>query len=67
MLVLCRKQGQSIRLPQENVTITIVRLSRGRVRVGISAPEDVVIMRGELTELSSEADGASAFVAGLFR
>ena len=61
MLVLCRKQGQSIRLPHENVTITIVRLSRGRVRVGISAPKDVVIMRGELTELSSEA--ASELVA----
>ena len=33
MLVLSRKQGESIRIADQ-ITVTIVELSRGRVRVG---------------------------------
>lgn len=54
MLVLSRKQGESIRLPGEDVTITILRLSHGRVRVGISAPEEVTVMRSELAECTTK-------------
>jgi carbon storage regulator CsrA len=54
MLVLSRKQGESICLPGENVTITILRLSHGRVSVGISAPDEIVVMRSELVECVSE-------------
>lgn len=52
MLVLSRKQGQSIRLPLEDVTITILHLSHGRVRVGISAPPGVLVIRDEVREFS---------------
>jgi len=50
MLVLSRKQGQSICLPRENVTITILRLSKGKVRLGIAAPDDVLVMRDDVTD-----------------
>ena len=54
MLVLSRKQGQSIRLPRENVTITVLRLSNGKVRLGIAAPIDVLIMRDEAANCDRE-------------
>ncbi len=48
MLVLSRKQGESICLPRQNVTVTILGVSRNRVRVGIAAPDDVAIYRQEI-------------------
>lgn len=50
MLVLSRKQGESIRLPLEEVTITVLRLSHGRVRLGITAPAEVLVIREEVRE-----------------
>ena len=47
MLVLSRKQGESIRIADQ-ITVTIVELSRGRVRVGISAPLNVPVHREEV-------------------
>ena len=46
MLVLSRKAGESIHI--DNVKVTIVRLDRNRVRIGIEAPAEMKIMRGEL-------------------
>jgi len=48
MLVLSRKQGQSILLPQHNVTITILALSQGRVKIGITAPGHLAVHREEV-------------------
>lgn len=53
MLVLSRKERQKIRLGR-NVTITIVRIRGNRVSVGIDAPEDVHIVRGELSQQDDE-------------
>ena len=47
MLVLSRKQGQSIRIANQ-ITVTIVELGRGRVRLGISAQSDVPVHREEV-------------------
>ena len=47
MLVLSRKQDQSLRIGN-NIEITICRLQGNRVSLAISAPIDVPIMRGEL-------------------
>lgn len=47
MLVLSRKPGQELVIG-ENVRITINRISGNRVTLGISAPDDVRIVRGEL-------------------
>jgi len=48
MLVLSRKLGQSILLPQHNVTITILALTQGRVKIGITAPGHLVVHREEV-------------------
>ncbi|HEX3870642.1 MAG TPA: carbon storage regulator [Pirellulales bacterium] len=50
MLVLSRKVGEKI-IVDEKVTITITRISGGRVSVGIEAPSGVRIVRGELKPL----------------
>ncbi len=47
MLVLTRKAGESIRIG-DGITITVVDLGKGRVKVGIDAPAEVAIRRGEL-------------------
>ena len=47
MLVLSRKETQTIKIGDE-IKITLVRVSGDRVRVGIQAPQDMVILRGEL-------------------
>jgi len=47
MLVLSRKETETIKIGDE-IEITIVRVSGDRVRVGIQAPNDMVILRGEL-------------------
>jgi carbon storage regulator len=47
MLVLARKLGEKIVI-NDNIIITIVKLSDHQVRVGVEAPKDVVVMREEL-------------------
>jgi carbon storage regulator len=49
MLVLSRKQGESLQIGDQ-ITITIVRMSGNSVRVAIEAPRDVNIVRTELIE-----------------
>lgn len=47
MLVLSRKESEKIMLG-DSIVVTIVRVSGDRVRVGIEAPSDVLILRKEL-------------------
>ena len=47
MLVLSRKLEQSI-LVDGRVTITILQIKGSKVRVGIDAPDDVIILSAEL-------------------
>jgi carbon storage regulator len=47
MLVLSRKVGERI-VVGEKVTITVVRLAQGSVRIGIEAPAEMAIVREEL-------------------
>ncbi len=47
MLVLARGQGQSIVL-DGRITVTVLASSPGMVRLGIEAPDDVGVRRGEL-------------------
>ena len=48
MLVLTRKTQEKIQIG-DNITITIVRVKGQSVRVGIEAPQDVRVIRGELS------------------
>ncbi len=47
MLVLSRKESQRIKLGEE-IVVTVVRLGRDKVRLGIEAPSDIVVLREEL-------------------
>lgn len=47
MLVLSRKETQRIRLG-DSIVITIVKISGDKVRVGIDAPANVLVLRDEL-------------------
>jgi len=47
MLVLSRKPSQSITIGSD-IRITIVKVERNQVRIGIEAPRNVTILRDEL-------------------
>jgi len=47
MLVLSRKESERIRLGN-NIVVTVVRVSGDRVRIGIEAPPEVIVLRDEL-------------------
>jgi carbon storage regulator len=49
MLVLSRKRNESICLPDLDLKITVLEIVGGKVRLGISAPDNVDIIRDELT------------------
>ena len=47
MLVLSRKQSQRIKLG-DSIIITVVRVAGDKVRLGIDAPRDMLVLRDEL-------------------
>ncbi len=47
MLVLSRRESQQIKLG-DSIVVTVVRVGGDRVRLGIEAPSDVLVLRGEL-------------------
>ncbi len=49
MLVLTRGLKQKIEIGNQLVTITVLEVKGGRVRLGIEAPDSVSIRRRELT------------------
>jgi len=49
MLVLSRKAMQSVTIGSD-VKITVIRVEGNQVRIGIEAPNDVRILRGELLD-----------------
>lgn len=48
MLVLSRRVGEDICLPDLGVTIKVMRTAAGRVSIGVDAPREAKILRGEL-------------------
>jgi len=58
MLVLTRKQQEKIYIGDQ-VTITIVRIQGNTVRVGIEAPQNVRVIRGELSPAEKVEDAGS--------
>ena len=58
MLILQRKAGESL-LIGEDITIRVVSVDGTRVRLAITAPEDVPILRSELvTATAANRDSA---------
>jgi carbon storage regulator CsrA len=55
MLVLTRKANEEI-LIGDDIKITLVRIRGNSVRIGIEAPREVRVVRGELVDRDSEVD-----------
>jgi carbon storage regulator len=47
MLVLSRKPGEKVKIG-EDITLTVLAVAGGRIRLGIEAPDDVRVLRREL-------------------
>ena len=48
MLVLSRKTRETIQI-SDNISVTILRISGNTVRIGIDAPRQIRVIRGELS------------------
>jgi carbon storage regulator len=49
MLVLSRRESERIKLG-DSIVITVVKLAGDRVRLGIEAPADILVLRSELEQ-----------------
>lgn len=57
MLILTRKEDESLRIG-EDITITVVSVKGGHVRLGIEAPRDLAVHRTEIYDKIAEGDAA---------
>lgn len=62
MLVLSRKESQRIRLG-DSIVVTVVKIAGDKVRIGIKAPEDVLVLRDELEAFEVPAESSTADLA----
>ena len=63
MLVLSRKMNEKIVI-DGNIVVTVVKIDRNQVRIGIEAPNDVRIFRDEIIGSSSRR-AEEAMAAGV--
>ena len=54
MLVLSRKLGEKIVIG-DNIVITVVKIDRNQIRIGIEAPHEVPVYREEIAQNRPEA------------
>jgi carbon storage regulator len=59
VLVLSRKSGERI-LIGDKISVTIVKIGHGGVRIGIEAPPEFAVVREELAEELKRAEQALA-------
>lgn len=64
MLVLSRKIGEKLVIG-DNITVVVSRVAGNRVTLGIEAPHDVRIIRGELKSQAGESADEHAPAARL--
>ncbi|MGD0382741.1 MAG: carbon storage regulator CsrA [Thermoguttaceae bacterium] len=57
MLVLSRKVGEKI-LIGDNISVTVVRVSQGIVRIGVEAPQNLPVVREEIKDQVRERQQA---------
>jgi carbon storage regulator len=48
MLVLTRKVGAEVLVPDYGIVFKVLEIRANRVRIGVSAPEGIPVYRGEL-------------------
>jgi carbon storage regulator len=59
MLVLTRKVHQRI-LIRDDIVVHVLGVERGRVKIGVSAPPDITILREELSAPGDRATPAGS-------
>lgn len=57
MLILTRKIDQAIVI-RGNILVRVLGVERDRVKLGICAPEEIIILREELCEGESSGNGS---------
>lgn len=62
MLVLTRKQEESIVIGKD-ITITILAIDKEKVKIGISAPRDIPVIRKELFQAIQEQSAVAEQLA----
>ena len=48
MLVLSRRVGETIELPEVGVVVQVVGIKKSKIQLGIEAPREITVSRGEL-------------------
>jgi carbon storage regulator len=59
MLILSRRPGESLTIG-DNVVVTVVGVSGNQIRLGITAPREVRVLREEVYKAMQEANQAAA-------
>ncbi len=62
MLVLSRKLGEKIVIG-DNILVTVVKIDRNQIRIGIEAPHDVPVYREEIAPQRASKSPVSQPVA----
>ncbi len=63
MLVLSRKQNEKIVI-DGGIVITVVKIDRNQVRIGIQAPEQIAVFREEIAPGAKASPTADAVAVG---
>ncbi|TWT30779.1 carbon storage regulator [Blastopirellula retiformator] len=58
MLVLSRKEGERLKLG-DSIVITVVKVAGDKVRLGIEAPPNVLVLRDELELHEQDSESAA--------
>jgi carbon storage regulator len=59
MLVLSRKLGEKIVIG-DNIVVTVVKIDRNQIRIGIEAPQEVPVYREEISPARTVGSKPSA-------
>ncbi len=62
MLVVSRKTDESL-IIADNIEITVLEISKDRVKIGVSAPRDIRIIRNELRDAQNTNKESSQAVS----
>ena len=66
MLVLSRKLGEKIVIG-DNIVVTVVKIDRNQIRIGIEAPQEVPVYREEISPVRTGVPKASTSETALSR
>ena len=59
MLILTRKVGEGVEL-DEKITVRVIEISKGVVKLGFDAPKEMMILREELQQAIKETNIAAS-------